>query len=349
MGSLLYVVLAAAQVAFAFSERPAGKCMEVDFRAELGRPRTQDGTSWCYANSAADLISQAVGSRVSSIDLATTFLLADETKLRKVHSKEVLAYLARHPDFEIHLHDTRREEEAYNPEQILSPDGILDAGGRDDEAILMSNLKGLCLADRIPPGEENLEKYLQAIRDDYVSSKGLGPATPTPTPTGPIGAVENEVAKIMAKAFQKWVDQKCGHRIRPKKALIPHEVAVAESLDEYNKGVATGRIESAAKARALLFREIDRLLDSGKAAAIAYDGFDLYPQDGKPASAYGDHSSVVAARKLIDGRCHYFVRNHFGPTCGYRSEFDGRCEKENGGVWVTTEALKHLYSVTSVR
>ena len=95
--------------------------------------------------------------------------------------------------------------------------------------------------------------------------------------------------------------------------------------------------------------EIDRLLDSGKVAAIAYDFFDLYPADAKQPGSHGDHSSVVVARRLLDGRCHYFVRNHFGPTCGYRPEYEDRCEKGNGGVWVTMDALKHLYSVTSVR
>lgn len=344
MGALALSLLLATSVAYAFGDRPAGLCEEKDFREVLGQPRMQDGTAWCYANSAADLISQAVGKRVSSIDIATTFLLANEAKLHKMKDKAVHAYLKTHPDFDLHLRETRRDDDAYKPDRILSPDGILDEGGRDDEAILLSNLKGLCRAESIPPGEENLEKYLQAIRDDY--AKENKEFTPSP-----IGAIENDMAKIMARAFQHWVDQKCGKRFHPKAALIPHEVAVAESLDEYNHMVSDGKVD-VSKSRAMLTAEIDRLLDSGKVAAIAYDSFDLYPMSlARPGvvNPHGDHSSVVVARKKIDGKCHYFVRNHFGATCGYRKEFEDHCEKENGGVWVTMDALKHLYSVTSVR
>jgi hypothetical protein len=318
-------------------------CVERDFRNALGTPRMQDGTSWCYANSAADLITQSIGQKTSAIDLATTFLLADEKKLENLKNDSVRSYLLHHPDFAARLLDTRMEDDAYKPERILSTDGILDAGGKDDEAILMSNLKGLCLSSRLPAGEENLNKYLEAIRDDYLNEKD--PAFPS----GPIGAVENDMAKIMARTFQNWVDMKCGKRIRPKHALLPYEVAVADNLDEFKNLLSTGKLDPV-NARSILQTELDRVLDAGKVAAIAYESYDLYPLSaGRAGSSHGDHSSVVAARKKIDGQCYYFVRNHFGPTCGYRPELEKRCEKDNGGVWVTMETLKHLYSVISIR
>jgi hypothetical protein len=319
----------------------AGTCSEKDFRAELGLPREQGNSSWCYAHSAADLISQAVGQRISSIDIATTFLLGDERKLHKSKLKELREYMKAHPQFDARLHEIRKEEEAYKPDHILGSDGMVDAGGMDDEAIVLSNIKGLCLADHLPSGEENLEHYLEAIREDYIL------ADDPVLPPGPLGAVENDAAKIMAHAFQKWVDQKCGKRFRVG-PLLPKEVSIADNLEEFNKLVKSGKIDLAV-ARKPLEEELDRVLDSGKAAAIAYESYDLYPlSDQKAAITHGDHSSIVAARKMIDGKCHYFVRNHFGASCGYRPEFENRCERENGGVWVPLEALKHLYSVISV-
>lgn len=328
----------------ALAEPPVPACAERDFRAKLGTPRMQDGTSWCYANSAADLITQHIGERVSAIDLATTYLLVDETQLRKNKDPQLRQYLERHPEFEKQLRESRKEDEAYQPNHILYPEGMVDTGGRDDEAIVLANIKGLCLAAKLPAGEENLNKYLDAIREDYITNDH------DDVPSGPIGAVENNFAKIMAHSFQKWVDQKCGRRVRPREALLPHEVKVAENLDDFNHQVKNGKLEATA-ARASLVAELDRVLDDGKVAAIAYDSFDLYPRadTAKPGNGRGDHSSVVAARKKIDGVCHYFVRNHFGATCGYRKELDERCEKENGGVWVTAEALQHLYSVISIR
>jgi len=340
MGAFL---LATLLLSFSAGARADSDCREVDLREELGEPRAQDGTSWCYAHSAADLLSQAVGARVSSFDLATTYLLADETKLRKIQKPQVRDYLRQHPDFEMRVQESRKEEDAYKPEHILAADGMVDTGGKDDEAIMLSNVKGLCLADKLPSGEANLNKYLDAIRDNYLNEDKQD------IPEGPIGAVVNDVAKIMARAFQKWVDQKCGKRLQPLKPILPLEISVAESLEEYKHVVSSGEIRPA-EARATLLTELNRVLDSGKAAAIAYESYDLYPKgDPKGTHPYGDHSSVVAARKKINGVCHYFVRNHYGATCGYRPEFEPLCEKANGGVWVPGDALTHLYSVISVR
>ncbi|MGZ3703518.1 MAG: hypothetical protein ACXWSD_17260, partial [Bdellovibrionota bacterium] len=280
---------------------------------------------------------------VSSFDLATTYLLADETKLSKSQKPLIRDYLRQHPDFELRVQEGRKEEDAYKPEHILSADGMVDTGGKDDEAIMLSNVKGLCLAEKLPSGEANLNKYLEAIRDHYLTEDDPD------VPEGPIGAVVNDVAKIMAHAFQKWVDQKCGKRIQPPHAIIPLEISVAESLDEYKHVVSSGEVKPA-EARATLLAELNRVLDTGKAAAIAYESYDLYPKgDPKATHPYGDHSSIVAARKKINGVCHYFVRNHYGATCGYRAEYEPLCEKANGGVWVPGDALTHLYSVISVR
>lgn len=329
---------------FSLAAHAAGDCHDVDVRADLGDPRVQDGTSWCYAQSAADLISQAVGKRISSYDLAATYLLADEKKLRKIRKPALVDYLRQHPDFEQRVHDSRLEDEAYQPEHLLAADGIVDTGGKDDQAILLSNIKGLCLAERLPSGEANLQRYLEAIREDYRHDDKKD------VPREPLGAVVNDVAKIMARAFQRWVDQRCGQRLTPQKPILPLEISIADNLDEYKHLVQSEEIKPQ-QARTTLFAEIDRVLDIGKAAAIFFESYDLYPHaTGKGAvNPQGDHSAIVAARKKIGGICHYFVRNHFGTTCGYRSEFEPLCEQRNGGVWVPRDALTHLYGVISVR
>lgn len=322
----------------------ADSCRSLDYRDQLGSPRAQGGTAWCYAHSTADLITQVVGKRVSSIDLATTYLMGDESRLKKLKRPQVQAYLARNPDFIARLHESRKAEEAYEPDRILSSGGIIDTGGRDDEAILLANLKGLCLEEKLPASRQNVTKYLRAIHDDLLENENDDDAD-----TGPIGAIEHDVSRIMAHAFQKWVDAKCGKRLTQKTPLIPHEVAVAENLDDFLHLTRNEPLR-AESGRRFLLKELDRVLDSGKVAAVAYESFDLLPRPSDtPASYHGDHSSVVAARKMIGERCHYFIRNHFGQNCGYRPEWEPLCEKENGGVWVPGDALQHLYSVISVR
>jgi hypothetical protein len=330
----------------------AGGCEEKDYRALLGPPRNQEGTRWCYAHSAADLISQAVGKRVSSIDLATTFLLADEKQLAYLRNPHVKHYLREHPDFFVKLRETRLDDEAYLPDRILTSIGILDSGGNDEEAILLSNLKGLCLEKKLPANANNVTAYLSTIHLELSEAARIRDNSVN-WPAHPIGAVENEVSRIMAHTFQKWVDSKCRPRFRTRRPLVPHHIAVADNTEELVRlyGMEGPQRELA---HAQLIKELDRVLDSGKVAAIAYNAYDLFkaeprhPQAEEPKNPHSDHSSVVAARKMMDGQCMYFVRNHFGPSCGYLPKYEARCEKDQGGLWVPASALKHLYSVISI-
>jgi hypothetical protein len=151
----------------------------------------------------------------------------------------------------------------------------------------------------------------------------------------------------MAHTFRRGVNENSGRRLKPAAPLLPHVVAVAESLDDFNRKVASGALVPK-EAHRRLRTELDRVLDSGQAAAITYESYDLFPRPDTHAG-HGDHSSIVAARRMIGGTCRYFVRNHFGRSCGYRPELEPRCEKENGGVWVSIGELRHLYSVISLR
>jgi hypothetical protein len=193
--------------------------------------------------------------------------------------------------------------------------------------------------------------YLSTIHLELTEKAHM--AESTLRPAGPIGVVEDEISRIMAGAFQKWIDAKCGRRFRPRRPLIPHEVAVAENAEELERlyGASGPQRELA---HAQLIKELNRVIDSGKVAAIAYNAYDLFkaeprhPVPEEVKNPHSDHSSVVAARKMIDGQCMYFVRNHFGASCGYLPAYDSRCEKENGGLWVPASALKHIYSVISI-
>ena len=50
-----------------FAAHSQTKCTTVDLRSSLGEARDQGESGWCFANTAADLVSHAVGYRVSGI------------------------------------------------------------------------------------------------------------------------------------------------------------------------------------------------------------------------------------------------------------------------------------------
>ena len=67
-------------------------CAPLDLRESLGDVRDQSPTGWCYAHSAADLVSQAIGGRVSAVDLAFAYLFEDEERLYRSQSVEIRRY-----------------------------------------------------------------------------------------------------------------------------------------------------------------------------------------------------------------------------------------------------------------
>jgi hypothetical protein len=90
-----------------------------------------------------------------------------------------------------------------------------------------------------------------------------------------------------------------------------------------------------------LFREMNEALDTNHAVEI---GYNLYSVAEKPADQRerdGDHSGVIAGRKMIQGQCHYLLRNTQGPGCDFLPKFEKRCS--NGHIWITREELEPTF------
>jgi hypothetical protein len=62
-----------------------------------------------------------------------------------------------------------------------------------------------------------------------------------------------------------------------------------------------------------------------------------------------DHSSVIVARKMMDGACHYLAQDDSGESCvNFYSRLHNRCTL--GRIWLTRPELrKTLHSVTYLR
>lgn len=323
---------------------PSDDCGAIDLRPQLGPPRDQSDTSWCYAHTSADLVSQATGVRVSAHDLATTFMLGDPERLRSMPGTS--DYLKANPDFLRKLRAGRAENKSeLTPHAILNMEaGLMSLGGQEDETILLANLKGLCRHAQLPDSEK-YETNLAAIQK--ATWRELNVACENGHVASPIGDIEENLSRIMAHSFQAWVDDKCKPRVPISKPLIPRVVDVATSARAYQNRLKKGEItkEGALKT---LFEEVNRSLDAGKAVAVGYSAYDFMKKEKGDKDIHGDHSSVIAARRNINGVCHYFVRNSFGQDCDdYKKGL--QCEKQNGGVWVKAGDFKTLYSVISIR
>ncbi len=322
----------------------ADDCRPVDYRKELGPPRDQGDASWCYAFAAADLVTQATKVRVSPYDLATSTMLGDINKLKS--NAQVATFLTENPELLKNIGIGRREDPAAKlPHNFLDVDrGIFSVGGWEDQAVLFANVKGLCLDEKLPE-QLMLEDFLKTIRE--AAWKELELACKENRQAPPISEIKNNFTRIMAHLFQSWIDDKCQPRVKFDKPILPRTLLQASSVRKYRmKFPKKAQMEAS---RRVVFRNINEALDQGKVLSIGFSANEITDPDEDEKDKHGDHAAVIAARKKINGVCHYFLRNSFGKDCDYKKKFQSRCEKNEGGIWIKETDLTTVYSVTTVR
>lgn len=308
----------------------AADCEAVDLRPQLGAPRDQADTGWCFAHTAADLMSVKLGKRVSAFDFAVQFIANDLEEWRR--SPGIVGYLAQHPGFYGWIKKIRRDEpENFLPSHIFSLKGIFNQGGSEDAALLLSNLRGACLDAHFEDGEAGFEKSIVELRRMLSVSRKRG----------------DPVEHALALALE-WVDARCGRRLRYTRPALPESHYIAKSLDELLEKKRDPAFALREK-QAGLVREIDINLSAGRPVAIGYNAFDVMKLSRGEDPNSGDHSSLLVARRKIQGECRYFLRNSWGENCNiYSAKFKTRCEQKSGGVWVSSAELTTLYSVITL-
>lgn len=336
---LILAVCAALQ---AHSETPIEQCGSIDFRPALGKPQDQGFTGWCYAHTAADLLSFKLKKRVSPFDLATQATLGDLGPIGRSQDPAIQGFLRRNPGRLQTIATGRAEDKSeQNSYNILGRNGLYSIGGNEDTAILLANVKGICLSENLPTGPRALSQSLEEIRTYHLQRS----RKERPEALAPIGAVQEKEARKAAHSFVAYVDAHCAPRLKTP-ALIPWLYEEADSVASLRQKFASGKL-TVRKNRDKMMALINRTLDAGKPVAIGYDGKEL--QDNIEENETGDHSSVVAARKWDGKRCSYFIRDAYGPGCGqYRQKFKAKCESKHGGVWIREDDLKTIFSVVHV-
>jgi len=328
------------------------KCSTIDYRKELGPSRDQGDLSWCFAYTSADLISQRVKTRVSATDIASTFILTDPYKLEDSTQPAVKEYLQENPDFYARLQRTRIEAAGkYDPQHILKKDGLMDTGGQEDAAIMLANTKGMCVEKNFPSTESNQTKFFDEIMKLYKKRNQAhlkqNNCDLFHTQADFTSAVVNPFSVAITDIYEDERDRRCQRKPWPV-PLIPVMTKFGDSLEEYETKIQKGEITKDQGAKKL-FDTIDYALEHGRIAAIGYNAYTLMaPEEGED-NKHGDHSSVIAARKMVQGKCQYLIRNTWGSDCSvYYDKFHSRCEK--GNVWMTKEELKEsLYSVVYMK
>jgi hypothetical protein len=313
----------------------ADACREVDYSAELGPARHQAETGWCYAHTAADLVTQHLKTRVSATDLAAAYLLAD------------LSAAGGSPEFKARTKRWRMEDPgAYAPARIFGDLGLYSLGGYDQDAIFLAGSRGFCADENLPGGPAEFKHHMQIAkriwRDRAWREECLRESK---REIRRIGSMPNPVAQDMARVFQCYVDRSCGRRIRPARPVVAGTLDIAADVEHFERGVQSGKID-VKQVQDRLFKKIDALLDGGKIVSIGWDASDAYASDAKGA----DHASTIVARKMVNGECRYRLRDNYGGECyELNKKFGGRCDPRNGGIWFAKGQIPSMYGLVWIR
>jgi len=321
----------------------ADSCAPVDLRADLGAPRDQGNTGWCFSHTTADLISHKTRVRVSAFDLGIQFAATEIADLENSPSRAVQDYLREVPALLQVIKEAREDDRGtLAPETILTDDGIFSHGGVEDAALLMANHRGLCEDRFFKGGEDGFNQHLKEMRRwvKYNREDPAGISSPHDIP---------EASKPIFRKILGWLEHQCGSRVPLRDALVPRALYAANSLKDFLNRSPTPDFPLKELQKAL-WTEVDRALNEKKVAAVGYSAFDITEQAPEETTLDGDHSSIIAARRPVNGECQYFVRNSWGASCElYLPAWLKSCEEKDGGVWVRQADLKTIYSVVTYR
>lgn len=292
-------------------EYEAAQCSSVDLRPKMGPVRNQDGVGWCYAFTAADMLSFKTGGKpkVSAADLATQFILQQKGTNGKLN-----AWLS---------------NETYK-------------GGFIADAMRVGASKGLCSEQQIP-SQINRSAEISKVYSEmysasyyfqkdsryntvcYLKAKNYQKFFP--------GASIEEIYEVMFRVPASEVVPELYRRSCQSRTPSPIR---ANQIGEARNGMTYTK-------QALQFA-----LDRGEPAAIGYDVTLIV--DSATNNNFGGrgHASTVVGRKYVPGKgCQYLIRNSWGPGCeAYKKGL--ACEK--GNIWVgENDLLWKTHSVNYFR
>jgi len=345
------IAMAQAQAEATAPARPA-TCSNVEFFDRLGPPRDQSGTAWCFANSAADLITAATGTRVATFDVAFNLFFGRTENLRHHPDPRVQQHLRSTRFFSHRLPEARRAPREF-AQALDHNNGLVNVGGEDDDVITMANARGLCADANFSAGRDHIKSQHQAtenLREIWRFHQSQR-SSPRPNPQDPNCPWTSQrpsdnpagLRPALRASMQQWLRERCGPRVELQRPLIPVARREATSVEEFFRRHRTPQARAAAMNR--LWSEIDSTLNSGRPISIGFNANDLHA-DSNINARDADHSAVIAARRERNGQCEYFVRNHYGQECGYRPGMT--CDPARGGVWIRREHLRTLYGTVAI-
>ena len=157
--------------------------------------------------------------------------------------------------------------------------------------------------------------------------------------------VRDPVADGFNARWLRYVDETC-RRVASPVPLLPVSFRFAQDQEEFLSMEITPRLRAK---QAKIIDMVNYALDNVRFPVVGYSYYILQPRAPDDPDRFADHSSVVIARKKIDGSCFYMVEDNSGETCWrFHPHIRERCVL--GRVWLSEDELKGAaYSVIYLR
>lgn len=310
-----FVLVAQFGNAHAFERTPQNKCTDIDLRSEiLGEVRNQKNVSWCYAFSAADMLTSHYGlsEKVSAADIAINYNDSD------------MGNLIRWVRTTFRLGD---EETFMMPHQTGFNKVALERGMRD----------GYC-PERIFPSESWTK--MTRSGNDWIESKiDLRPAMLE------IFAllkrqkelnVENLPVYFHFKnvespdEFLALLKTSTHHNFYGK---LRNSVCMHDRIKFQKSYPAFMHVKDAK-----LFSTVNKELDKQNIVGLDYDSRILKDSNNRSIRVDEMHTSSFVGRRwsASANECQYLVRNSYGEAC---NRYDLSYECQDGNIWLNESQL----------
>lgn len=315
-------------------------CSTINYSNDLGPIRDQGEKDWCYAYTAADMLTQKLRrfdrkkfgqSQISAVDVAYQ--------------------LYRHP---VKSNFTPNADAIYTPEELrnreqekqeimkahfnASPSFDTFNGGYIDLAIhAYRNADiGVCTEAELPSQKGLPTELIHAVDQSFARLQRICANDVSP---------ETALVDLRNEVWDETIQRQC-HRqkIGQQKVIRSTDGILANYKEDgtftFDTDKNGKRVDSTQNVRRALRRTIDEGLKHGSIVGIDISPAFLINDVEKPKviKDHAFHSLSVVARKKINGQCYYRLRNSWGESCEkYNPKFKARCVR--GEVLVTPEEL----------
>lgn len=336
----------------------------VDLRSEFGPIRNQDSVGWCYAFTAADLLTHYMyknpqllndnkkgtdflkrENMISATGVATDF---NEKNFPKYYEEIKNLSLK-----EVKLKNVKILSETLDQSKIIS---VIPESGYINRAIEYALEGGLC-SEAVSPSEsfDLVLGKLCAVKK-ICSSDLRGVFEGIYDSVGPEGLKEEQncsLLEVVKAAYptipEKNLKQIIANTSRDKVFYELNRFACYSNYTSYLKkkpevlNIAPGFFSNEN-----LFEAMDKALLSGGAVGISYDGDSLLLEESKFKV---NHASTIVGKRINPKTCkeEYIIRNSYGPECltyyqNNPNQLSCELTKKNDDVWFHYGAIAPLES-----